>query len=133
MTKRADKKKNIDKVAGALIKDPLASEYKISSETGISQSAVNRAKKEVGKSGLVKDDRIISLTNKDFGILRNVQDELDRRTSDPDIVSKIHERDLNTIADSSSKRYSLFRGEATDKDGGTKLSTILQEIMDENE
>ena len=50
--------------------------------------------------------------------MKKAQAELDRRVEDANEVKKINARDLNRIADSSQKRYSLFKGDITDESGG---------------
>jgi len=125
MTKRADKKRNVDKVAAELAKNPLATERELAKETGVSKSAVNRAKKEVGRSG-VKDDRIVHLTDKDFELMQLIQSEKERRLYEE--KDKINNCDINRWEETAVKRYTLFRGDATDEKGGAKENTISWEM-----
>jgi len=118
---RADKKKNKDKVAASLIKNPLQTEKEISEDTGLGMGTVHRAKKEVEKTGK-KDDRIISLTDADFEILKLTQKHTKERLEDKDKAKKINARDMTYIGDIAAKRYQIFRGEITDKHGGLKNS-----------
>jgi len=127
-SKRSDKKKNVDKVTASLVKDPLQSEEQIAKDTWISQSAVNRAKKEVGKNGL-KDDRIVSLTDKDFNLMQLYQAEkLRRMTEEKD---KVNNTDINRWDETATKRYSLFKWDATDDKGWLKQATLTIDTIKE--
>jgi len=117
MAGRADKKRNVDKVTASRVNNPLATQQEVAKETGLSQSSVDRADKEVGKNGL-KDDRIISLTDDDFLIVRKTQ-ELTKKKLDTE-EEKISARDLSYIGDVSAKRYSIFRGDMTDEKGALR-------------
>lgn len=123
MIKRADKAKNVDKVAAELVKNPLASEREIAKATGVGKSSVNRAKEQVGRGGASgKDKRIIALTELDYELTyKCMAEQLRRIDRDPE---KINNGDIIRMAEASAKRYSLFRGEATDDRGGLKVSVI---------
>ena len=127
MEERADKKKNIDKVVASLVKDPLQTEQQIARDTWISQSAVNRAKKEVGKNGL-KDDRIMNLTDKDFDLMKSIQKEKTKRLKEE--TKEISNLDIDRWENTATKRYSLFRWKATDNEWWAKdIWLILKEIQ----
>lgn len=70
MTKRADKRKNIDKIVAAKAKNPLASVREIAEETGISKTTVADHIKsdKVGQEGS-RDERIVNLIEKDLEII----------------------------------------------------------------
>ncbi len=69
MAIRADKKRNVSKVAKAVIEKPLLTERQIAEEVGIGKSSVNRAMQELGQNG-AKDPKIIEITDRD---LRNIE------------------------------------------------------------
>lgn len=69
---RADKRRNVDKVAAALVKNPLATEKQIADEVKVSPSTAHLAKKEV-EGNRVKDPRIVSVTDTDMEILTLAQ------------------------------------------------------------
>lgn len=126
---RTDKKKSIDKVAAALAKNPLATEREIEQETGVSKSAVNRAKSEVGQVG-AKDQRIQALTDLDFEVIQLSTQENKRRLKDDSEKTKISPRDLAYIGDVSARRYQTFAGEVTDDQGGLKFNEMTDEQLD---
>lgn len=110
---------NQDKVAAARAKNPLGTQREISKMTGVSQSSVDRIDKQLGQVGS-KDPKIISLTDDDFEILQLTQVHTKERLQDAEEAKKISSRDLTYIGDVAAKRYQIFRGEITDKDGGLK-------------
>ena len=111
MIERADKKKNIDKVTASLTKNPLQSEQEIAKDTWVSQSAVNRAKKEVGKNGF-KDDRVINLTDKDFELMQIIQQrKFDRMEN---IEVPVNDADVDKWDKTAQARYTIFRWDITD-------------------
>ena len=114
---RTDKKKNIDKVAAELAKDPLATEREIAKRTGLGNGTINRSKKELEQTG-AKDPRILALTDADYEILALGQREMLDRIQDPQKREKISTSDLNVTMRESAKRYQTFRGNATDENGG---------------
>lgn len=86
---RLDKKRNIDKIAAAILANPLATVREIAEMTGISKSTVAEHIKsdEVGLVG-AKDDRIISLTDKDYSILEKIQNiKINKLTTKPEDIS----------------------------------------------
>ena len=114
-------KRNIDSIATALIKNPLATNKAVAKAAGVSLRTVERRSHMVAALDSVKkDDRIISLTDDDFKILRLAQGHLKERLTTKETADKIPARDLNYIADVAAKRYAIFRGELTDKEGGLK-------------
>ena len=125
---RLDKKRNIDKIAAAILANPLATVREIADITGISKSTVAEHIKsdEVGLVG-AKDDRIISLTDKDYSILEKIQDiKLNKLTTKPEDISNA---DIDKRDNTATKRYSLFRWDATDKGWGLKNN--IKELSDD--
>lgn len=134
---RADKKKNVDKVAAEVAKNPLIKQEDIVKNTGLGLGTVNRAIKEVEKYGK-KDDRIIALTDIDFEIMQGAATEINRRVrEEPKSLSPM---ELNISARESAKRYQIFRSDMTDEKGGLRPFNIvvldnraaedLQELLD---
>lgn len=114
---RADQKKNVDKVAASLAKNPLQTQKEIADKTGLGEGTVNRAMDKVEEYG-VKDHRIISMTDKDFELQKMIQDRklLKMRVA----PSSISDSDLNQWDRHSMARFTLFRGDATDEQGGLR-------------
>jgi len=125
--KRADKAKNIDKVAAELVKNPLASQREIAKEVGLGNGTVNRAMKEVEQSGaLKKDPRIKSLTDADAaiqeGIAKIKQLKITKALEEFEAGNEmnISDSDLNQWDKHSSERRMKLVGEATDEKGGER-------------
>lgn len=127
---RVDKAKKIKKVAEALIKNPLKSSREIAKETWVSKSSVsNYINKDLAELGQ-KDFRIIEVCNDDMEIVKLTQAETIRRLKDEEEIKHITMQDLNRAWDVSTKRYTLFKWEATDKDWGlNNINTILNQIQ----
>ena len=123
MIGRSDKKKNIDKVVASLTKNPLQSEHEIAKNTWIGKSTVNRAKQEMGKNGgyIIKDDRIINLTDKDFELMQKIQVRKFERMDDKN--KPVDDNNINQWDKEAKARYALFRWDATDKKWGLKNTT----------
>lgn len=113
---RADKAKNIAKVAKELLQNPLQTERQVAENLWIWAWTVNRAKQELEQNG-AKDERIVWLTDEDFNLMTTIQKEKFRRLQDPE---KINDNDLDKWENTATKRYSLFRGSATDNEWGLK-------------
>lgn len=127
---RADKQKNVDRVAASLAKKPLQSEREIAEDTGVSKSSVNRAMKQVGQTG-AKDERIKSLTDKDFECIEAWVKEIKRRLTNEDELKKMRATEISQIIKDNTARYTLFRWEVTDEEGGLKETTVnLTELSD---
>jgi len=110
---RLDKKRNIDKIAAAILANPLATVREIAEMTGISKSTVSEHIKsdEVGLAGK-KDERIISLTDKDYEIMEQIQGiKINKLQDKPEDISNW---DIDRWENTATKRYSLFRWDATD-------------------
>lgn len=113
---RADKATNIAKVAKTLLENPLQTEREIAEKVWIGNWTVNRVKQELEQNG-AKDPRILWLTDEDFVLMEDIQKEKKRRLQEAD---NINNRDLDTWEQTATKRYSLFRWNATDEQGGLK-------------
>ena len=119
--KKADGNRSLSLISRALAKKPMATQGEVAKLAGVSVRTVERNIHHVTEYvGLKKDSRIISLTDDDFKILRLAQGHLKERLTNKETADKIPARDLNYIADVAAKRYAIFRGELTDKDGGLK-------------
>lgn len=113
---RADKATNIAKVAKTLLENPLQTEREIAEKVWIGNWTVNRVKQELEQNG-AKDPRILWLTDEDFVLMEDIQKEKKRRLQE---AYNINNRDLDTWEQTATKRYSLFRWNATDEQGGLK-------------
>lgn len=122
---RSDKAKNIDKVAAALVKDPLASTREVAEMAGVSNATVSRRQEEV-KQSVTKDPRILSVTDTDLEILTLGQREIVRRMKTPEELEKMRTVEISSVTKESAARYTIFRGSATDNEGGLKDTQAIK-------
>lgn len=122
MSNRADKKKNVDKVAAAIAVNPLATQRDLAAATGLGLASVNRNKKEAEQNG-TKDDRIIHLTDGDFELQKKIQEIKAKKLREN--ADKISDSDINQWDRHSMTRYTTFRGDATNEDGGLNGPVVL--------
>lgn len=116
---RADKKKNISKVATALLQEPLLDQREIADKTGLWLWTVNRALDEVEQNG-TKDVDIIYITEKDKNVVKLWVAEIERRFQNPEEIQAMAMRDIVQATAESTKRYTIFKWDITDKDWGMK-------------
>lgn len=126
-SKRSDKKKNIDKVAASLAKNPLQSEREIAKDAWVSNWTAHNAKKEVEQTW-AKDNRIISLTDKDFELMQLIQKRKFERMNDT--KTPVNDSDVNNWDKTAQARYTIFRWDITDEKGWLK-NTVAQLSDDE--
>ena len=117
---RIDKEKNINKVAVALLNNPLWTQREIAKSAWIPLSTANRAIHEVGQSG-TKSETIEEIISNDTEITRLWQKILVERMRD----DKINNRDILTAVDQAAKRRSIFIGNLTDEDWGLKDTKVM--------
>lgn len=124
---RADKRRNIDKVAAALVKDPLASTREVAQMAGVSNATVSRRQEEV-KQSVTKDPRILSITDTDLEILTLGQREIARRMKTAEELEKMRTVEISSVAKESAARYTIFRGAATDNEGALKDTSAIKNM-----
>lgn len=109
--------KNIAKVTKALLEDPLKTTREVEAETGVSKSTVAEIKGNLDKLGH-KDDRIIWICDKDLENVTLGQQILNERlkTKADDMSNK----DIVSILWEGTKRYTIFKWDATDGQWGLK-------------
>ena len=113
---RTDKKVSISKVAKEVLSNPLLNQREIAEKTWLSLGNVNDKLNILEQEGQ-KDDRIIWLTDRDFEMMKKIQDVKFKRLAEDE---QINNNDLDKWENTAVKRYSLFRWSATDKDWGLK-------------
>ena len=123
---RADKKKSLSAVAKELIRNPIACQREIADNTWLSLWCVNDKVKELELIGW-KDPTIIYITDKDLSIVTIGQREIEKRLSTRDELEKMRTVEISQVIRESTARYSLFRWNATDKDGWLKESAISED------
>lgn len=105
---RSDVKANLAKVSRYLIKNPDATNVEVQRETGLSYTAVSRARMNIAEY-VEKDDRIMAITERDLELVWLGQQEMNRRFNNPEEMKKIKTADLAGAMEKSEKRYMLFR------------------------
>ena len=119
---RADKATNIANVAKELLENPLQTERQIADTLWVNHTTVNRAKQELQQTA-PKDDRIVWLTDRDFDLMKVIQQEKFARLQEPENVNN---NDLDKWENTAVKRYSLFRWSATDEQWGLKETVTIE-------
>lgn len=125
MTERKDKARNRAKVIKAKLKNPLKTEREIAKETNVSKSTVNRISQELGQWG-TKDDRILWICDKDLEIVKLGQEIIMKKLRDQKQVAKLKPHEISQVIAENTKRYALFRGNATDNNGGLIQSITIK-------
>lgn len=113
---RADKKANIAKVAKVALLEPLLTRDQIAEKAWVSTWTASNMLKELDGSW-PKDPRIIGLTDWDFDLMRVIQKEKFARLQNPE---QVNDNDLDKWENTATKRFTIFRWSATDKDWGLK-------------
>lgn len=140
MTKkiRSDKAKNIAKVAAARAKNPLWSTREIGKEVWLDNKSVSRLDKELPQIATKTDDPKINKTittineiiSKDLEIVdlwvRILRQRLEVAEWDSKAMST---RDVISATDVSAKRYSLFKWNATNDEGGLDIKSLSEEEL----
>lgn len=121
---RVDKKKNLEKIAKVVVKNPRATEREIAKATGLWNWTINRLKQEVEQIG-AKDDRILTLTNTDFDIVILAQQRIQEKLADEAEMKKTRIGEISNVAKDSAARYTVFRWAVTDENGAMKDLTSL--------
>lgn len=120
---RTDKRKNVGKVAEAIVKNPNKTVREIAQETNLSIGAVHNSKKEVEQSW-TKDPTIAYIVDSAKNRIKNISRVLDHKTKKIlDKVEKdedIDNRDvflLKDIAKDDLWRVTVLWGNVTDESG----------------
>ncbi|RAL57314.1 hypothetical protein BSK20_03500 [SR1 bacterium human oral taxon HOT-345] len=123
---RADSQKNKKAVALAVAKNPMASTRELAKIAGVSKGTVNN---KLGELRQVKDEAILGICDKDMEIVTKAQEEILRRLNSQKELTKMKTSEISSVAEASTKRYTIFRGNATDKNGG--LNNPYSELSDD--
>jgi len=104
--------KNIAKVLKERVKNPLDTTRNIAKKTWIDHSTVARIDKQLPQIA-TKSQNILDICETDFEIVKLAQVETMRRLQNPEAESFT---DIIRAWSESTKRYSLFKWEITDKE-----------------
>lgn len=126
---RTDKKVSIAKVAKEVLSNPLLNQREIAENTWLSLGNVNDKLNILEQEGK-KDERIIWLTDRDFELMKKIQDVKFKRIATDDVINN---NDLDKWENTATKRYSFFRWSATDEQWGMKLPDITFQIINPND
>ncbi len=116
---RSDVKRNLALVSRYLLKNPDATTTQMQKDLNLSYNAISRARSNMAEF-VEKDDRIMAITERDLELVWIGQEEMNRRFKDPVEMKKIKTADLASAMEKSEKRYMMFRGEMTNKEGGLR-------------
>lgn len=116
---RADKATNIAKVAKVVLTNPLASQREIADETWLSLGNVNDKLNNLEHLAW-KDGRIIWITDKDLENIEAMQALVASKIKNPKEMKNTRIWELAQAMKEATARYSLFRWNATDEQGGLK-------------
>ncbi len=123
---RKDKAKNVWIVAKEVLANPLLKRDEIAEKTWLWAWTVSRALDELDESGR-KDPRILWLTDKDFELMEKIQSVKFQRLDSPE---EINNSDLDKWESTAVKRWTIFRGDATDKNWWLKNTlATLSDLM----
>lgn len=133
---RVDKQKNIKALKNELMKNPLQTEEELAKKIGIARGSVNRLKDEMSEIVTnAKNSDIIEITDEDKLIIQMSQAIsryslwaiVNKLDDDPSYVLELREaKTASEIAKESTARYSLFRWNATDEQGGLKETVTIE-------
>lgn len=118
---RIDKEKNLTKVTVALVNNPLGTQRDIAKQAWIWLSTANRSINELEQTG-TKSKAIEEIINNDTKITQMWQKILLERME----TKEVNNRDILTAIDQAAKRRSIFIGEATDFEWGSRFAQIVQ-------
>lgn len=108
---RVDKKKNVSKISKELLKNPLQTERELAEKTWVSKTTAHNIIWELDQIW-PKDPKVVLLTDKDFDMMIKIQDEKFKRLEKPE---NINHNDLDKWENTATRRYTLFRWDATDE------------------
>ena len=114
---RTDKRKNVGKVAEALIKNPNKTVREIAKETDLSIGAVHNSKKEVEQSW-TKDPTIAYIVDKSKDRIKRAQRIFDRYLDEVEEKEKLERADTTLVKDiikDDLARVTVLGGNVTDE------------------
>lgn len=112
---RVDKRKNVEKVAKARLSNPRATTREIAEIADVDHTTVSRLDREIPQIA-TKDERIITLTDTDFNIVKLAQQRIQEKLNDEAEMKKTRIGEISTVAKDSAARYTIFRWDLTDKE-----------------
>lgn len=116
---RTDKRKNVGKVAEALINNPNKTVREIAKETWIGSSTVQRAKVEVAQTG-TKDETIAYIVDKSKERIKTAQAIFDRYIQESSQKEILEYKDVTLVKDIVKDdlwRVTVLWGNVTDESG----------------
>ena len=139
---RIDKAKNIKALKAELLKKPLQTEEELAEKLKVNRKTINRLKQEMPEIvSDAKNSDIMEITDEDKLIIQMSQaisrhslwTIINKLDENPEYELELREaKTASEIAKESTARYSLFRWDATDKEGGLKLPDVTFQIINPN-
>lgn len=106
-----DKKRRLETITKELLENPLQTTRELEGKTWISKSTIaNYINNDLDTIGQ-KDERIISITEKDFELMNLIQEEKFRRIKEE--KEKINNTDINKWEEAATRRYQIFKWDIT--------------------
>lgn len=118
---RTDAKKNLQKVATEVVKNPLATQREVAEKAGVGLGTANRATQELEQNGTIdRSSTIIAIEETDLQLVSLAQS---KALEWMEMLNEPKREDVavaNQVARESQKRYSFLSGENTNSKGGEK-------------
>ena len=124
MKERTDAKKNKAKIVKTVLKNPLLTQREIAKESWVWKTTVQEHLKGLNTT---KDDRILWICDTDLENVILWQNILQKRLQEKQDELKTQE--IVQIIQEGTKRYTLFKGNATDSEWGLNIQDIKIEII----
>ncbi len=136
---RKDKITSLEKVAGAIAKNPTGTTRDIAKSAGVGKGTVSRASITMGhKWGIEQGEKVIKIADSDLNIVDSIQriteitlPKIENGANTGDKFPSIQELGiLHQVAEKSQKRYSFLKGENSDSSGAEKERVIVVKDKD---
>lgn len=121
---RVDAKKNQEKITKEVLSNPLQSQREIASNAGVWKTTVQEHLKNLPNT--TKDDRILTLTDKDFELMQLIQKRKFERMNNTE--QPVNDSDLNNWDKEAKARYTIFRWDVTDEKWGFKDMSAIERL-----
>lgn len=119
---RVDAKRNLQKVATAFVRDPLATRDDIAKSAGVSQGTATAMLTKLDEQGIInKSSDVIDVAKEDWEFVK-ISQALNKKWAKE--IKKITREDVNTLTTAgreSFRRYTTLMGDITDSEGGLNI------------
>ncbi len=128
---RRDSKKNLAKVARVVLKKPTATQREIAEDTWLGLGTVNSKVEQLEQ---VKTPFIDLITDMDARIIKRGLEIIEEKLNDEKYIKTLKPTEISQVIKENTARYTLFKGNVTDKDWGLKITKdtpddVLEDIL----